>query len=125
VVVDELAAHVAKFGLGPDDVVFTTTTGGVLRQSTFGDFVWIPAARPLGIPEGDGYHQLRHFYASLLIRAGESVKVVQSRLGHTSAKMTLDIYSHLWREEEEGTSAAVDCVLGHRARSAHADEAPR
>jgi integrase len=36
---------------------------------------------PLGIPAGEGFHQLRHCYASLLIRAGESVKVVQDRLG--------------------------------------------
>jgi integrase len=121
VVVDELAAHVASFGLGPEGVLFTTTSGGVLRQSVFSDFVWIPAARPLGIQEGDGYHQLRHFFASVLIKAGESVKVVQERLGHTSAQMTLDIYSHLWPEDEDETRAAVDGALGYRARSAHAD----
>jgi hypothetical protein len=32
-------------------------------------------------------------YASLLLRHGESVKVVQSRLGHASANETLDTYS--------------------------------
>jgi hypothetical protein len=33
--------------------------------------------------------------------------------------MTLDIYSHLWPEDEDRTRAAVDRVLGSRARSAH------
>jgi integrase len=47
----------------------------------------------------------------VLIRAGESVKVVQERLGHTSAQMTLDIYSHLWPEDEDRTRSAVDSVL--------------
>jgi integrase len=40
-------------------------------------------------------HALRHDYASLLIRSGASVKVVQARLGHASAKTTLDVYGHL------------------------------
>jgi integrase len=61
---------------------------------------------------------LRHFYASVLIRAGESVKVVQERLGHTSAQMTLDVYGHLWPEDEDSTREAVAEIF--RARSAHA-----
>ncbi len=42
-----------------------------------------------------GMHALRHYYASLLIRFGESVKTVQARLGHATAAETLDTYSHL------------------------------
>lgn len=58
------------------------------------------------------FHDLRHFYASLLINHGESVKVVQARLGHASASETLDTYAHLWPDNEERTRAAVDDVLG-------------
>ena len=61
---------------------------------------------------GEGYHLLRHYYASVLIDAGESVKVVQDRLGHTSAQMTLDIYGHLWPENDDTTRAAVDRAFG-------------
>ncbi|MEV8029171.1 tyrosine-type recombinase/integrase [Cellulosimicrobium funkei] len=43
------------------------------------------------------FHELRHFYASPLIRHGESVKTVQARLGHASAVETLDTYSHCGR----------------------------
>jgi integrase len=110
-VLDELSVHVGRFGLGPADLLFTGTRGGPMGRTTFSE-VWMAAAGPLGIPLGDGYHQLRHFYASVLIRAGESVKVVQERLGHTSAQMTLDVYSHLWPEDEDRTRAAVDAVLG-------------
>lgn len=113
-VVDELSAHVARFGLGADGLLFTGPRGGPVRRATFSD-MWLAAAGPLGIPSGDGFHQLRHFYASVLIRAGESVKVVQERLGHTSAQMTLDIYSHLWPEDEDRTREAVDAVLLRRS----------
>ncbi|MGX1562003.1 tyrosine-type recombinase/integrase [Streptomyces sp. NPDC055506] len=51
---------------------------------------------------------MRHAYASLLIAAGESVKVVSERLGHTNAAMTLNVYSHLFPESEDRTRAAVD-----------------
>jgi integrase len=67
-----------------------------------------------GAPAGTGFHSLRHFYASLLIRHGESVKVVQARLGHASAAETLDTYSHLWPDSEDRTRVAVDEVLGPR-----------
>jgi integrase len=55
---------------------------------------------------------LRHYYVSLLIRHGESVTTVQCRLGHKTAKETLDTYSHLWPDSEDRTRAAVDSVLG-------------
>ncbi|MEC1744166.1 site-specific integrase [Schinkia azotoformans] len=40
-------------------------------------------------------HDVRHTHASLLLRHGTPVKVVQERLGHASAKTTLDTYGHL------------------------------
>jgi integrase len=57
-------------------------------------------------------HDLRHFYASLLIRHSESVKVVQARRGHATAAETLDTYSHLWPDQDDSTRTAVDSVLG-------------
>ena len=62
-----------------------------------------PACPPWATP-----HALRHYYASLLIRSGASVKVVQARLGHASAKTTLDVYGHLWPDDEDRTRRAVD-----------------
>lgn len=63
----------------------------------------------------DGFHALRHYYASLLIRRGESVKTVQARLGHASAVETLDTYSHLWPDSDDRTRDAIDSVLGSTA----------
>ena len=39
-----------------------------------------------GLPEGFRFHDLRHYYASLLISKGLDVKVVQARLRHASPK---------------------------------------
>lgn len=53
-----------------------------------------------------------------LIQYGESVKVVQARLGHASAMETLDTYGHLWPESEDSTRQAIDAVLGNPAGQA-------
>jgi integrase len=108
VVVDALAAHLAAFPTGPDGFVFTTEAGKPIRRTAFSAQVWQPAARAAGLPSGETFHGLRHHYASLLIRHGESVKTVQARLGHASASETLDTYSHLWPDSEERTREAVD-----------------
>ncbi len=71
---------------------------------------WCGKRRPrrAALPEWATPHDLRHYFASVLIRSGASVKVVQARLGHSSAKTTLDVYGHLFADEEDRTRAAID-----------------
>lgn len=64
-----------------------------------------------GLPTGFRYHDLRHYFASLLIASGADVKTVQARLRHASAKTTLDTYGHIWPDRDESTRAAVDAVI--------------
>ncbi|MFJ8269466.1 tyrosine-type recombinase/integrase [Streptomyces sp. NPDC094154] len=80
---------------------------------------WVQRGRPEGqepapvrVPDGASMHDLRHFYASALIKNRESVKTVQRRLGHAKPSITLDIYTHLWPDDEDTTRAAVEAVLG-------------
>ncbi|MFF4347855.1 tyrosine-type recombinase/integrase [Streptomyces sp. NPDC001530] len=80
---------------------------------------WVQSGRPEGqepapvrVPEGASMHDLRHFYASALIKNRESVKTVQRRLGHSKPSITLDIYTHLWPDDEDTTRAAIEAVLG-------------
>lgn len=44
--------------------------------------------------KGVRLHDLRHYMATTLLDAGFSVHVVAERLGHTSPKTTLDVYTH-------------------------------
>lgn len=41
------------------------------------------------------YHELRHSHASLSVKSGADIKSLSFRLGHSSTRVTLDIYSHL------------------------------
>ncbi len=109
VVVAALKEHLTQFPPGPDGLVFTWR-GRPIPRSTFG-YHWNAAARAAKLPPRSGLHSLRHYYASLLIRYGESVKTVQARLGHSSAAETLDTYSHLWPDSDDRTRDAIDAVL--------------
>ena len=77
-------------------LLFTAEKGTALSRSWFNTKVWVPARRAAGIPDGDddaaGMHQLRHHFASVLLRGGVDAKRVQSYLGHHSAAFTLDVY---------------------------------
>ncbi len=80
--------------------LITTAAGKPISRGGFGD-QWRAAVERAGLPKGTRYHDLRHWYASRLIGAGLSVKVVQSRLGHSTATETLNCYSHLWPDDAE------------------------
>lgn len=70
-----------------------------------------------GLPEGFRFHDLRHYFASMLIASGLDIKVVQSRLRHASATTTLNTYGHLWPDSDETSRAAVGAALAARAVS--------
>jgi integrase len=41
------------------------------------------------------FHDLRHCHATYLLRQGEHPKVVQERLGHSTAAFTMSVYGHV------------------------------
>ena len=54
------------------------------------------------------YHDLRHTHAAMLIRMGVQPKVIQERLGHSSIKMTMDLYGYLMPGLQESVADALD-----------------
>ena len=46
------------------------------------------------------FHSLRHTNASMRIHAGQNIKYLSTQLGHSSIKITLDIYGHLFNDED-------------------------
>lgn len=76
-----------------------------------------------GLPGGFRFHDLRHYFASLLIASKCDVKVVQTRMRHKSAMTTLNTYGHLFPDADESARAAVSRVLAARADSLRTSEA--
>lgn len=56
-------------------------------------------------------HDFRHSCASLLISKGASIALVSKYLGHGSIKMTLDTYTHLYKNELVTISNQLDNLI--------------
>ncbi|MEV7241640.1 tyrosine-type recombinase/integrase [Streptomyces sp. NPDC093248] len=136
-VLDEIARHREKF---PPQVVhiedrtnprkpvwrharllYTSETGGAIRRRSWAK-VWArnvkranvhlkKAGSKVRVPEGTTLHDLRHFYASVLIKNGATPKQVQMRLGHAKPSITLNVYTHLWEAEEDRTADMMEAAL--------------
>lgn len=106
-----LSEHIRVFqpGIG---LLFTTVNGAPMRRNSWGDIWRRIVDRADGVPAGTRLHDLRHYFASLLIAHGASVKAVQVALGHWSAQETLDVYGHLWPNDEDRLRDAVRDVFG-------------
>jgi integrase len=64
-------------------LILTGPMGSSPDRNRFDDREWRPALRAAGVETGrdNGMHALRHFYASVLLDAGESVKAVSEHPG--------------------------------------------
>ena len=73
---------------------FLNQAGKPIDAMNFLHRVWAPLLAKAGLRR-IRFHDLRHTFASLLIQAGESLAYVKDQLGHSSIKITVDLYGHL------------------------------
>lgn len=92
-------------------LVFTTATGAPVHPSWWAT-VWRRAADQASIPKSVGVHCLRHYFATLLIHNGASVKEVQLAMGHATPMITLNTYAGEWPDGTGKTRSIVDAALG-------------
>ena len=83
--------------------MFTTETGQPVDPRNV--FRTLQAAAKKANLTDIGIHTLRHSVATGMMDSGENVKVVSGLLGHSSAEITLDTYTH---ETPEAQLRAVE-----------------
>lgn len=108
---EELEGHLADWPPSDDRFVFSAPQGGPLLRRNFRRRVWLPAVRE-SVGEPMRFHDLRHTHAAMLIAQGEHPKVIQNRLGHSSIKVTLDTYGHLFEGLDVAAAERLDTVFG-------------
>jgi integrase len=99
-----------------------------VRQRNYDETVWKPAAvkaRVLAKPQPikdarghtrmryattrkEGTHQLRHYYASVMLADGVSIKELSEYLGHSDPAFTLRVYAHMLTTSHDRARAAID-----------------
>jgi integrase len=68
----------------------------IVRQAGLGD--WHP-------------HELRHSAASLMLAQGVKIQVVSEVLGHSSIRMTADVYGHILNPDREAAAEVMGEML--------------
>ncbi|MFJ8886604.1 tyrosine-type recombinase/integrase [Streptomyces sp. NPDC102402] len=110
-------------------LLLTTRFGNAVAVNTWNTYTWKPALAQAGVipprAEGakawqwaaapkDGFHVLRHTYASIMLEAGESVVTLARWLGHSSPAITLGYYAHFMPEAGSKGRGTIDGLLGER-----------
>jgi integrase len=94
-------------------LIFATPEGQPLDLANIRQRHFKPILQKAGLPDIRMY-DLRHTCATLLLAAGENVKVVSERLSHASVAMTLDNYAHVLPDmQQQATDKLEDMLYGN------------
>ena len=88
-------------------LVFPSPQGAIQNDDNFRHRVFRPAVRRTKLT-GFRFHDLRHTYAALMVAAGAHPKYLQAQMGHSSIRVTLDLYGHLFPDANRGVLDALD-----------------
>lgn len=106
-VVRALAEWKLKSGGKDSDIIFPSEAGTPIGCYNLVRRHFVPALQKAGLQK-IRFHDLRHTYASLLLAQGESIKYVQVQMGHSSPTVTLNVYAHLMKDENQEAAVRLE-----------------
>lgn len=107
-VLDEVKAHLDREGRREADVlVFVGPKGSPLRR-TFAARTFAPAVERAGLPAALTFHGLRHVATTFMVEAGEHPRVIQHRLGHATARLSMELYAHVPTASDRSVAIRLD-----------------
>ena len=91
----QLEERIRLGGVAKDyGLVFSSTSGTPIRRQNLHRRSFKPLLEEAGLPD-IRFHDLRHTFASIALSKGANINTVSKMLGHSSVKVTLDVYGHL------------------------------
>jgi integrase len=91
-------------------LVFTTERGTLVNPTNPRERYFAPLLKKAGLP-AFRFHDLRHTCATLLLSRNVNPKIVSEMLGHASIAITLDTYSHVLPNMQDGAVKALEDAL--------------
>jgi integrase len=108
---------------GPDyrsdlDLIFANPDGTPLKPDSVSSSASL-LCRRLKLPKGVSLHTLRHSHGSHLLAAGMEITAVSERLGHSSVRVTADVYSHAIRGRDDEAARRWEEFQGRNLPEKH------
>lgn len=92
------------------NLVFPNEAGKPMNHNNLVSRHFDSALRHAGI-DRIRFHDLRHTFASMLIEQGENIKYIQSQLGHSTPTVTLNVYAHLMKSENQEAAVRLEKAI--------------
>lgn len=99
-------------------LIVTTGARRAVNRSYFNQHLWHGALTKAGVPgdRGDGFHALRHHFASVLVASGDvDIRTIAEYLGHDDPGFTLRVYTHLMPGHDDRMRDVIDRLLNPSA----------
>lgn len=117
-IAEDLVLELSKYaGRGRSNTLVQSIYGESITPNRLQVHVSEKAKAIAGVPEGFRFHDLRHYFASLLISEGLDILTVQRCMRHAKASTTLNVYGHMWPDAAEAPRAAVTKLFAARRAS--------
>ena len=92
------------------NLVFPNKDGEPIETTYLTRMKFYPALKAAGSKQ-IRFHDLRHTYASILIKQGENLKYIQSQMGHANPTVTLNTYSHLMERVNQEAACKLENTI--------------
>jgi integrase len=109
-VAEALAEHIKLYPPLEDGLLFYSRQGNPYSPGWYSSDVFPEASRKAGLPEIRP-HDLRHFFASVLVEQGVDVVTTAAALGDRPEEV-MRTYAHLMPSAEDKTRAVLEAVWG-------------
>ena len=98
-------------GLWPDHaLVFTKLVGTPLNRHNVFSRSFKPLLQRAGLPDIP-LRALRRSFATVMLAGGEHPKVVQEKMGHSGIRVTMDFYSQVLPDMQQGAVDRLGVML--------------
>jgi integrase len=109
--IEELARQIKQYRADvvgdPTALVFVGERGAILRRR-FAERTFKPAVAKAGLDASLTFHGLRHVAMSTLVDTNVHPRVMHSRAGHASSKLTMELYAHVTDTADRDAANALD-----------------
>lgn len=103
--------------------MFTGPKGAPLRRS-FAARIFAPAVARADLDPALTFHGLRHVATTFMVEDGEHPRVIQHRLGHATARLSMELYAHVPEPTDRDVAKRLQRRFSEKAPIEDSDASP-